>query len=132
MPRDNLLHLLGNFEQHRFSIANRFRLSAAGYRVEHLDLMRHDGTAVRGILAGPSGDWYGLPAILYCHAHGNRYAIGANELIEGRPALLSPYAPALAHGGILALSIDMPCFGRRQGETESAEIKNNDIIFLIL
>lgn len=61
-----------------------------------------------------------LPALLYCHAHGNRYAIGKDELIEGRPALQAPYAADLARLGVVALSIDLPCFGERQRPAESA------------
>jgi len=35
--------------------------------------------------------------VLYCHAHGNRFDIGKEELVAGRPALASPpYAEALA------------------------------------
>ena len=35
--------------------------------------------------------------MLYCHAHGNRFDIGKEELVAGRPALASPpYAEALA------------------------------------
>jgi dienelactone hydrolase len=57
-----------------------------------------------------------FPAVLYCHAHGNRYDTGAEELILGRPALLSPYGPTLADHGIASLAIDLAPFGARQGE----------------
>jgi len=60
------------------------------------------------------------PAVLYCHAHGNRYAIGKSELIEGRPSLPSPYAVDLARLGIAALCIDLPCFGERLEPAEGA------------
>lgn len=56
------------------------------------------------------------PAVLYCHAHGNRYETGADELILGRPALQAPYGPALADLGIASLAIDLAPFGARQGE----------------
>ena len=125
MARDKLFKLLGNFAPHRFTLANRTGVHACGYRAEQLDLFRHDGVAVRGILTGPMGDWQGLPAILYCHAHGNKYDIGANELIDARPALLSAYAPVLADIGCLAFCIDMPCFGIRKGEMESAASKRH-------
>jgi dienelactone hydrolase len=54
------------------------------------------------------------PAVLYCHAHGNRYETGADELFRGRPALQAPYGPALAARGIASLAIDLAPFGARQ------------------
>jgi dienelactone hydrolase len=79
---------------------------------------------VRAFLTGPAGAWRGLPAVLYIHAHGNRYAVGADELLEGRPALLQPpYGRALAATGIVALSIDLPSFGARSNLSEPALAK---------
>jgi dienelactone hydrolase len=96
------------------------------YRCERLALRSRAGAKSRAFLTGPSGDWRGLPAIIYCHAHGNRYAIGAAELIEGRPALIDPpYGETLAAAGIVALAIDLPCFGNRATESESAEAKRH-------
>ncbi|PWK55322.1 alpha/beta hydrolase family protein [Roseicyclus mahoneyensis] len=62
------------------------------------------------------------PAVLYCHAHGNRYETGAEELIHGRPALIAPYGPALADLGIASLAIDLAPFGRRQDEGPEARL----------
>ncbi len=61
-------------------------------------------------------------AILYAHAHGNRYDIGKAELTEGRPALLDPpLGLHLAQRGYTVLCPDMPGFGARQDEgSESA------------
>jgi len=56
------------------------------------------------------------PAVLYCHAHGNSFTIGAEELIKGRPALQSPFGPDLVKHGIASLSIDLAPFGARQSE----------------
>ena len=78
-------------------------------------------------LVGPSGDIPGIylrpngvgafPAVLYCHAHGNNYAIGSDELLSGRPALQDPpYGRDLAVRGFAVLCIDMPGFGVRQAE----------------
>jgi dienelactone hydrolase len=64
-----------------------------------------------------------LPAILYGHAHGGRYDIGASELVDGRPELLSPLGPVLAEAGFVTLAIDMPTFGERRDMTESAAAK---------
>lgn len=63
------------------------------------------------------------PAVLIIHAHGNRYDIGAAEVIHGRPALFAPTGRALAARGIASLCLDMPCFGSRAGVTESAATK---------
>jgi len=77
------------------------------------------GAAVRGILCRPPGEGP-FPAVLYCHAHGGRYEIGAGELLDGRPSLISPYGPALAQAGYVALAVDMPTFGERREPGESA------------
>lgn len=63
-----------------------------------------------------------FPAILYCHAHGNRYETGAEELIVGRPALHGPYGPALADLGFASLAIDLAPFGGRRGEGPEAAL----------
>jgi dienelactone hydrolase len=116
--------LLGASPPCRFSLAVRRPLLVplSGTRAEHLQLTSPDGQSIRAILTGPQGKWRNLPAVLYCHAHGNRHDIGASELIVGRPALLNPpYGQALAQQGIVALCIDLPCFGERgAGESESA------------
>lgn len=124
--RSRLARLLGGHAPAAFAIAARQPLATPfeGMRAERLDLAAEGGSAVRALLTGPAGPWRDQPAVLYCHAHGNRYAIGASELVEGRPALLAePYGPALARRGIAALCIDMPCFGERQDQSESALAK---------
>jgi dienelactone hydrolase len=81
------------------------------------------GEPVRGLLTRPAALVGRLPAILYIHAHGGRYDIGAAELTEGRPALQSALGPVLAAEGFATLAIDLPCFGGRAGVTESAAAK---------
>lgn len=81
--------------------------------VETLSLAIQDedvpATLIRPAGPGP------FPAVLYCHAHGNRYSIGRSELELGRPALREPaYGPRLAESGIASLCLDMPGFGARQ------------------
>lgn len=124
--RQLLIDRLGGHAPTQFRLRGRQPLETklTHTRVERLDLAGASGTPVRAILTGPSTPWTHLPAILYCHAHGNRTDIGANELIAGRPALIAPpYGEALAHAGIVALCIDLPCFGGRSGDSEQALAK---------
>ncbi len=60
-----------------------------------------------------------VPAVIYCHAHGDRYQMGRAELTEGRSSLQGPYGPALKSLGCASLCLDMPCFGGRQTPVES-------------
>jgi len=62
--------------------------------------------------------------VLYCHAHGNRFDTGKDELLHGRPALQTPpYGEVLASRGWAALAIDHWGFGERQQASESALVK---------
>lgn len=62
-------------------------------------------------------------AVLYCHAHGNRYDIGSQELTDDRPALQGPYLPEFEARGWGVLCLDMPCFGARAHLDEQATAK---------
>lgn len=90
--------------------------------VEHIWFETAAQERVRAILTRPSGGgpW---PAIQYIHAHGNRWDIGADELLHGRPALLGALGPEFARRGYVTLMLDMPTFGSRSGESESAGAK---------
>ncbi len=126
--RTRLAGLLGLATPTAFRIVEQRAIPHAlpGTRIERLELATPSNLRVRGFLTGPDRPWQHCPAVLYCHAHGNRYDIGASELIDGRPALLAPsYAQALAEDGIVALCIDLPCFGERQNETESGATKRH-------
>jgi dienelactone hydrolase len=93
-----------------------------GTVVQRLTFRTSAGASVRGVLCRPVTDAPG-PVVLVIHAHGNRYDIGADELMQGRPALTSPPGPAFARLGFATLCLDMPCFGDRATETESAAAK---------
>lgn len=54
------------------------------------------------------------PAILYCHWHGAQYDVGKDEML-GTNATPVPPGQALAEAGYVALGIDAPCFGERNG-----------------
>ncbi|WP_310497970.1 dienelactone hydrolase family protein [Sandarakinorhabdus sp.] len=124
--RAALIERVGGVAATRFTAPARAGIATTldGVRVEWLELDTGSQIPVRALLTGPLGEWHHQPAVLYCHAHGNRYDIGASELAVGRPALLTPpYAKALADRGIVALCIDLPCFGDRAHETEQEAAK---------
>jgi len=126
--RSKLERLLGRFPRPILTLetSERIKLDQPGIRAEKLQLRSSAGVSIQAILTGPDSEWCDRPAVLYCHAHGNRYAIGASELIEGRPALLpEPYGLALAREEFVALSVDMPCFGGRASDGEQALAKKH-------
>ena len=106
--------------RHRLNFVSSVATERGGYRLETLQFTTAAGEPVRGYAARPLGVDVPLPAILYIHAHGGRYEIGADELIDGRPELLSPLAPVFAQAGYLTLTIDLPCFGERRSAGEGA------------
>jgi hypothetical protein len=81
------------------------------------------GAAARGIMTYPVEIPSPAPAIVYIHAHGGDYGLGAAELTEGRPQLLGPLGPVFAREGYVTLAIDLRCFGSRAHEAESATAK---------
>jgi dienelactone hydrolase len=99
-------------------VLERTVVVADGVAVETLRLDLADGRHARAFLTRPDAPDGRRPAVLYCHAHGARYAIGATELLDGRPSLLSPYGPMLAQRGFVTLCLDMPTFGDSADERE--------------
>ncbi|MDG3040700.1 alpha/beta hydrolase family protein [Roseicyclus marinus] len=87
----------------------------------HRFILTIGSTQIPAIYLRPTGAGP-YPAVLYCHAHGNRYEIGAEELVLGRPALHGPYGPALADLGVASLAIDLAPFGGRQDEGPEAAL----------
>jgi len=94
-----------------------------GLSVTRLDFRTSADEAVRGVLCRPASTDGPLPVVMVIHAHGHRYDIGADELMQGRPALVRPLGPDLAALGIASVCLDMPCFGNRAGQSESAATK---------
>ena len=82
-------------------------------RVEHWTLSLNSEEPVPALLLHPLHE-PPRGIVLYCHAHGNRFDMGKDELLKGRPALQSP-----PHGEVLpamryaVLAIDHWCFGGR-------------------
>lgn len=91
------------------------------HAVEHL-VLSYDNVQIRGLLTRPLATGR-HPGLLYAHAHGRRYEIGASELIEGRAALQGAYGPELARAGYVSICIDMPTFGERAEPGEDAMVK---------
>jgi dienelactone hydrolase len=90
--------------------------------IQRLTFSSNDGEEVRAFYLPAHGVTPG-PAIVYIHAHGGRYDIGADELMDGRPALNNPLGPVLAEMGFAVLCIDLPGFGGRAQVSESALAK---------
>jgi dienelactone hydrolase len=122
--RGALWRLLGTAPVDAAAVSGRLlRTDADGMQHWQLDLDADE--PVPALLRRPPA---GMPLrglVLYCHAHGRRFEMGADELAAGRPALQSPpYGPVLAARGWAALAIDQRGFGARQGPGEPALVKH--------
>lgn len=92
-------------------------------RIEHWTLTLNNIEPVPALLLLPKAH-PPRGIVIYCHAHGNRFECGKDELLLGRPALASPpYAEVLPAMGYAVLAIDHWCFGERAANTERAMVK---------
>ena len=107
---------------HPLTLSESIGIQHEGLVLERLTFATRDGESVRGFLLRPPGETP-VPAILYIHAHGNAYDIGADELLSGRKALLSPLGPEFARRGYAVLMVELPAFGARSSPSESARAK---------
>lgn len=99
------------------------RESTDACQVEHWSLTLNHVEPVPALLLRPL-DAPPRGLVLYCHAHGNRFAMGKDELLLGRPALSSPpYGEVLPAMGYAVLAIDHWCFGERNHHSERAMVK---------
>lgn len=89
-----------------------------GLAVQELRFPASHGEELPALYLPPARE--AAPAVLYLHAHGNNYALGAGELTDGRAALVSPWLDDLAALGAAVLCLEMPCFGSRSGQAEGA------------
>jgi len=87
-----------------------------------LTFVTASGERVRGYLMRPDRT-DPCPVALVIHAHGGKYGIGAREIVDGRPSLVSPVGPLLAGRGYAVLCLDMPCFGDRAATLEGPAAK---------
>ncbi|MEQ8657119.1 MAG: hypothetical protein RIC24_07405 [Hyphomicrobiales bacterium] len=98
------------------------------YEGWHLDTLHFEGAeqeTIPALFLHPADPDTPVPAVLYCHAHGNRFEFGMAELMEGRGSLQGPYGPALQALGIASLCLEMPAFGARQHRSESERAKKH-------
>jgi dienelactone hydrolase len=119
--RDDLWRLLGPRPwRGEGDVAGECRQRADGIERWRLHLNREQ--AVPALLLRPRTPTRGV--VLYCHAHGNRFETGKDELLVGRAALQSPpYGPVLTARGWAVLAIDHWGFGERQAPSERALVK---------
>lgn len=94
-----------------------------GWCLDDLIFTGSDGEPVPAWFLRPPEGHAPVPALVYAHAHGNRYDVGRDELIAGRPALQGPYAADLVRIGVAALCVEMPAFGARRAPGESHRAK---------
>ncbi len=122
IERERLRQLLA-LEAPVITLTERETEELDGYVLERLRFEFAGKGSVRGFLARPPGRGP-HPAVLYAHAHGLRYDVGAGEFLDGQTYLLQPaLGPVFAKAGYVTLMIEMACFGERATDTESAASK---------
>ncbi|MGH2560180.1 MAG: dienelactone hydrolase family protein, partial [Thermomicrobiales bacterium] len=124
--RQELFDLLGDLPDRNraISIVSRARHEHPRYGLEEIVLDLNGVEHVPAFFAHPkegSGPW---PTVLYNHAHGGDYALGKEELLQGRSALQPPpYAEELTGLGYAALCFDSWAFGQRATISEGDRFK---------
>lgn len=123
--RETIRNLLGwhKYDRTFVDYQVRSRRIAGSMIIDDLLFATASGDHVPAYFVAPVNAAAPTPALLYCHAHGNRYDIGREELFQARPALGSPYAESLVAAGYSVLCLEMPCFGERAIQSESATAK---------
>jgi len=94
-----------------------------GFSIERLTFDLGDAAPVRAILTRPTAIASRAPAILYMHAHGGRYDVGVNEILDGQTYMGPPLGPVFARQGYVTLMLEMPLFGERATISEGALAK---------
>jgi pimeloyl-ACP methyl ester carboxylesterase len=124
--REELYALLGDLppRDREVRAAIREEKTCGGFVCQHLILDCNGIEPVPAYFVKPIDSTGRLPTILFNHSHGGNYAIGKQELLDGREYMTTPsYAQDLTHHGFAALCIDHWAFGQRQGRTESSLFK---------
>jgi len=102
-------------------IVSHHEIRGAG--IDHLVLDLGGDQEVPAIFARPLGAIGRIPAVIYHHSHGGRYAVGKSELVDGAPYLAGPWLDDGIARGWAMLAIDHRCFGERNYVSESAAAK---------
>jgi len=123
LSRERLAELLA-FREPAIRAATSETIDENDYAVERVELDIEDTGRVRGFVTRPVEPERPAPAVLYNHSHGDRYDIGARELVDGREYLQTPLGPVLARAGYVTLCLDMPTFGERSTEAARASLRN--------
>ncbi|MBF9030587.1 hypothetical protein HKCCE3408_09280 [Rhodobacterales bacterium HKCCE3408] len=124
--RDAVLRLLGpGFPGPGFAGAERVGESDfLGWQIDDLRFRSAEtNEEIPAFFLRPPDGAAPVGAVIYMHAHGNRYETGRDELLAGRPALQRPYAEDLRRLGLAALCLELPAFGARREPGESARAK---------
>ncbi len=125
MALTEILHRLFEIGQHPFRLTGSAIRQDDGFTVETISftVTSKANRCAASSRVQPAND-RPLPAILYIHAHGDRYDIGASELVDGQAGpLQSPLGPVFARAGYVTLAIDLPCFGGRAAAKEQPATK---------
>ena len=120
-----MLHRLSELfeiDQHPLTLSSTDITVVNNVSLERLAFRTGDDEQVDAYFMRPPGVGP-FPAILYIHAHGARYDIGAREILDGRSALVGPLGVEFAKHGFASLTIEMPSFGARRQPDESARTK---------
>jgi dienelactone hydrolase len=112
------LRKLFEIDLHPISLKPKKTKTIPGSTFQKLTFFSNSGEEIRAIYAAPKST-RPAPAILYIHAHGGLYDIGADELLDGRPALQGPLGQVFQELGYAVLCIDLPGFGQRATKSES-------------
>ena len=97
MALEEKLQRLFEIGRHPLRLTGRSEEIRDGFVLETLRFVTAAGEPVQGLLTRPESATGPRSAILYIHAHGHRYDIGASELIDGRDARQATLAFAARH-----------------------------------
>jgi hypothetical protein len=123
--RDELYRLLGDLPHPSRPVRVEVlaREERSSYLLEKLVLDLNGTEPVPAYFVRPVDAPGALPTVLYNHAHGVDYALGKDELLDGREILQQPpYAAVLTNLGYAALCIDAWAFGGRGGGSTEGEL----------
>jgi dienelactone hydrolase len=95
------------------------------YALEKLVLDLNGAEAVPAYFTRPKGLNTRAPVLLYFHAHGGKYQLGKDELINGRGSIQNPpYAEIATASGWCSFCADAWAFGERATRSESEIFKD--------